>query len=221
MGIRYTQVDPEGGQNIRFPDHQLAHQYCVGRGIALGESSHNRFSLADCRNVAPRDDFDFYRSEQIAVDGCFAEVDHWAEAHRLPFENDSLDYVISSHVFEHLPNPIAALREWNCVVRDGGIVFMIVPLRNAHPGDVDRPITTFNEFLDAYLDDYTPVTHPFQEMGNRGHYHVFTIDSVKELVAKTVIGWTLEDEEEVDSKVGNGFTLVFRVNKPTGPAETA
>ena len=60
----------------------------IGRGIALGESSHNRFSLADCRNVAPRDDFDFYRSEQIAMDGCFAEVDYWAEAHRLPFAHE-------------------------------------------------------------------------------------------------------------------------------------
>lgn len=213
MGIRYTQVDPEGGMGVRFPDHRLALELCQGRGVALGESSHNRFSLPDCRNVAPRDDFDFYKSEQIKMDGCYAEVDHWAEAHRLPYEDDALDYVLSSHVFEHLPNPIAALREWNCVVRDQGIVFMVVPLRDSHPGDAERPISTFEELLDAYLDDYTHLTHPYQESGFRGHYHVYTPESVKDLVARTVIGWTLEAEETPDSKVGNGFTLAFRVHK--------
>ena len=38
--------------------------------------------------------------------GEYAVIDVQAEAHALPFEDSSQDYVISSHVFEHLPGKV-------------------------------------------------------------------------------------------------------------------
>ena len=47
-----------------------------------------------------------------------------AEAVALPLPDDTLDYLISSHVLEHLPDPISALHEWHRVLRPGGKVII-------------------------------------------------------------------------------------------------
>jgi hypothetical protein len=68
--------------------------------------------------------------------------------------------------------------------------------------------------IDAYINEYDPDTHPWQEQGRRGHYWVLTPDVLLEAVAHEQPHWELVAREDIDSKVGNGFTLVFRVNKP-------
>lgn len=126
----------------------------------------------------------------------------------------SQDYIISSHVIEHLPDPISAFIEWARLLKPGDTVFMIVPHRDAHPPDKNRPVSTVDELMAAYTECYTPDTHPYQGQGRRGHYWVFTLESMKALVEMCSIGygldWTLVHEEAIDAKVGNGFTLVYR-----------
>jgi ubiquinone/menaquinone biosynthesis C-methylase UbiE len=39
---------------------------------------------------------------------------------RLPFTNESVDFVINSHVLEHFFDPIKAIQEWLRVVKKGG-----------------------------------------------------------------------------------------------------
>jgi len=57
-------------------------------------------------------------------------------------------------------------------------------------------------------------THPWQKQGRRSHYRVLTPDVLCDLVQMSFPYWEEVAHEEVDSKVGNGFTLVFQVNKP-------
>src|SRR5687768_664147 len=57
------------------------------------------------------------------------DADFYGHACALPFHDHSLDYVIASHVLEHVANPIAALAEWYRVVRPGGIIYLVVPNR--------------------------------------------------------------------------------------------
>lgn len=45
----------------------------------------------------------------------------------LPFDDDSFDRLIATHVLEHVPAPHLALREWVRVVKPGGVLSLILP----------------------------------------------------------------------------------------------
>ena len=77
-------------------------------------------------------------------------ADYYGHACALPFHDHSLDYVIASHVLEHVANPVAALAEWYRVVRPGGIIYFVVPDRAAtfdHP----RGLTTVDHLFDDFV----------------------------------------------------------------------
>jgi len=51
----------------------------------------------------------------------------------LPFENESVDEIYSSHVMEHLTNPMQTIAEFYRILKPGGKVIIKVPYF-AHPG---------------------------------------------------------------------------------------
>jgi SAM-dependent methyltransferase len=77
-------------------------------------------------------------------------ADYYGHATSLPFHDHSLDYVIASHVLEHVANPIAALAEWYRVVRPGGIIYVVVPDRR-RTWDRHRPLSPVDHMLQDYL----------------------------------------------------------------------
>jgi SAM-dependent methyltransferase len=84
---------------------------------------------------------------------CFREfghaacrADYYGQATALPFHDHSLDYVASSHVLEHVANPVAALAEWYRVLRPGGIIYLVVPDRR-HTWEHGRPVTAVEHLL--------------------------------------------------------------------------
>ena len=56
-------------------------------------------------------------------------VDHVCSADKLPFEDNSIDEIYSRHVVEHftLKEFLKVLSEWNRVLKDGGVVYIICP----------------------------------------------------------------------------------------------
>jgi hypothetical protein len=63
-----------------------------------------------------------------------------------------VDYVVASHVVEHVPNPIQWLQMLFEILRPGGFVFLVVPDKR-FTFDFQRPPTTFGEILESYLCD--------------------------------------------------------------------
>lgn len=67
-------------------------------------------------------------------------------------KDESYDFVLSSHVLEHIANPIKALKEWDRVIVKGGYLFCVVPdMRYTY--DRKRPLTEFNHILQDYLNN--------------------------------------------------------------------
>ena len=75
-----------------------------------------------------------------------------------PIPAHSLDAVIASHVIEHLANPIAALIEFQRVLRDQGRLVLVVPDRNL-TFDAPRQPTPLSIVLDKYHRRVRDVTN--------------------------------------------------------------
>lgn len=226
---RTVETAPAGadpGKPTVFREHPVAHALLDGlSGLEIGAAAHNPFGLRT-RNVALPEGYEFYAEHQRREMGVEpAPVDIWASADHIPVPDASEDFVISSHVVEHLPNVIGAFLEWDRIVRDGGYVFMIVPLKGALPADDSRELTPLAHCVeDAYLKR-TLDTHPIAAVpgGKAGHYHTFTPDSLLQVVEWMRINrfceWEPVAREDIDRKVGNGFTLAFKVRHTTPRAD--
>jgi SAM-dependent methyltransferase len=51
------------------------------------------------------------------------------DASRLPFRSESFDGLFAGEILEHLPDPEAALAEWNRVLKPGGVLIVTTPNR--------------------------------------------------------------------------------------------
>lgn len=49
------------------------------------------------------------------------------KASDLPVDDSSIDFIFSSHVFEHLANPLGHLDRWSKKLRSGGVVLAVIP----------------------------------------------------------------------------------------------
>jgi SAM-dependent methyltransferase len=60
------------------------------------------------------------------------------------------DYVIASHLIEHIPDPIAWLQDIARTLRVGGILSLIIPDKR-YCFDINRRTTEISDLVDAYL----------------------------------------------------------------------
>ena len=61
-------------------------------------------------------------------------------------ESNSMDFVLSSHNIEHVANPIKALREWLRILKENGLLVLVVPHKE---GTFDhlRPVTSLEHLI--------------------------------------------------------------------------
>lgn len=187
-----------------FPESKLAHELLDGlKGIEIGSSAHNGFGL-DTINVDRIHhtslEFIEYAKEQLRLCGEVAEVDVVAPGDKLPFEDKSYDFVISSHVIEHFYDPIAAIKEWARVAKK--YIYIICPLRDALPSDIDKPLTTLHEHQLRHVSEI--------KLSSDEHHSRWTPQSFKEMCEW--FGFRVEYIQERDDKVGNGFCIVIKLS---------
>jgi GT2 family glycosyltransferase/Flp pilus assembly protein TadD/glycosyltransferase involved in cell wall biosynthesis len=196
-----------------FPESALAHQLLDGlKGIEIGASAHNPFGL-NTRNVGL--DLGGYTKEQLDITGTYATLDIVAPADTIPLDDDSEDFVLSSHVIEHCPDMIKALIEWYRVIRKGGYLYIIVPFRDAAPTDKGRPLSEWSHLVDDYIRGVTSETEPEANGIPFGycHYHVFDSSNMQTFMQQIFDErLQLVAQQEPDDKIGNGFTIVYRKN---------
>lgn len=132
----------------------------------------------------------------------------------------SYDFLLASHVLEHIANPIKALHEWRRVT--SGMMAIIVPNRE-RTFDHYRPLTTVGHMLEDF-EKGTPesdLSHVEEEValhdyamhdpcggpeGNRArvvqnatyrclHHHTFSPDNLREVL--TIAGISVERVERI------------------------
>lgn len=191
---------------LRRRDSKLVTHYLQGlKGVEIGGAAHNRFYL-DAINVDRFGGTDtVYKRAERRLALRAAKVDVVAPGDDLPFADDSYDFVFSSHVIEHFPDPIRALLEWVRVSRM--YVVVIAPHRD-RTFDADRPLSTVDELLTRHREG-------FRSEEDR-HWSVWTCESFVAMCKS--VGLSVIDYQDPDDKVGNGFTVVIDASvTPTVP----
>ncbi len=175
------------------------------KGIEVGASAHNNYHL-DALNVDRWGESDtIYKKEERRLALHTAKVDVVAPGDDLPFEDDSFDFVFSSHVIEHFPDPIRALMEWRRVARR--YVVAVVPHRD-RTFDADRPLSTVEELVERNTTDV--------RSDEDRHWSVWTRESFVEMCDE--IGLRVVDSLDPDDKIGNGFAVVIDASAAPQPA---
>jgi len=190
---------------MKFKESELAHKYCKGKGIELGPSSHNSFGLEDCLMISPEEKLEFWNQSQRLMGEEPTVIDLFGNAENIPIEDSSIDYVLSSHVIEHVPNPIKAFIEWDRSLKKDGVIFMIFPKRDADPKDKDKPVSILESFIEQYK-------HPLPLTDDYCHIWIFTLQLMIDIIEwcniQKLIDWEIIEKHETDDKVGNGHTIV-------------
>ncbi len=175
---------------------RLASSYLKGlRGVELGGSSYNSFFL-DTINV-DYSETPSTADPQLRLAGRVLPVDVIATADELPFADDEFDFVLASHVIEHLTDPIRGLKEWVRVASK--YVYVIVPDRNIY--DRERPLTSLEEQLERYRIRWT---NPGDGMT---HWSVWSPESFVELC--NYLELPVLELQVPDDKRGNGFAVLL------------
>lgn len=136
--LEYITAVANGFQYCRKSHKRLTSKWLRGKGIEIGPFK------TPIEGICPYyvDKFREFAGERCLVDVC-------SDPGELPFKTDSFDYVASSHVFEHIANPIAAICEWYRVLRPGGIIYMVVPDRR-FTWDRSRNLTSCEHMFEDY-----------------------------------------------------------------------
>jgi len=173
------------------------------------------------------DNFEFNKKKQNGKQIIADAIDLTA------ISSDSYDFMLSSHVIEHVANPIKALYEWKRIIKSEGYLAILVPNRK-QTFDWKRPLTQFKHIIDDYKnnikeDDSTHFEeiiklhdisidgnvdsyddHVNRTLNNKNikvaHHHTFDMDLLIELLKYC-------DFEVIDSQIFKPYHLMVIVQK--------
>ena len=123
----------------------------------------------------------------------------WKDGTPLPSyfnANEKFDFVVSSHVMEHVPNLLGFLQQQRQVCKDEGIICFVVPDVRLS-GEHFRPLTTPAQLIEAFLLNRDK---PSPGMVYEASYHIFDWPGLANLKARHVLetkrGYTTEQAME-------------------------
>jgi len=192
--------------SFHFRESALANHYLKGLwGIEIGGSAHNAFNL-NTLNIDYTDDYSSeFKQKEMEVCGQYMKVDIVANGDDLPFKDNTVDFVISSHVIEHFYDPIKTIEEWLRVVKPGGYIYIIAPHKE-RTFDRDRPRTALAELIERHHHPIDPA------LDDHHHWSVWITEDFLELCQH--FHWPVIAFQDVDDKVGNGFAIVIQKPYP-------
>ncbi len=148
------------GAPLRWAENTYLRSYLQGAGVEIG-GLWKKFKVPSTSKVWYLDrlsEEDLARHYSEINTGIVAP-DVVADAESVPLRD--LDFIIASHVLEHLPSPLKALKSWYEALRSGGVLLLKVPDKR---------------FTFDHRRERTPLKHLIEEHENpdridtRAHY---------------------------------------------------
>ncbi|EAZ91309.1 methyltransferase 24 [Crocosphaera chwakensis CCY0110] len=102
---RILEIGAGSGQHLRYVRHQFREYVMTDQSTAMLEQAKSNYPSS--------------LRERITI--CSSD------AYKLRFDSESFDRLIATHVLEHLYYPHQVLREWDRVVRSGGVLSIVLP----------------------------------------------------------------------------------------------
>jgi SAM-dependent methyltransferase len=140
------------GALLRWLENRYLQRFFQGSGMEIG-ALWRRFPLPRKARVwyVDRLGRDALAGHYPDLQGRILPPDLLADATQLPVRPNSLDFLIASHVIEHLPFPLMALRSWYEALAPGGVLLLKVPDKR-YTFDVHRPRTSLAHLVDEHHD---------------------------------------------------------------------
>ncbi|MDR3468092.1 MAG: methyltransferase domain-containing protein [Xanthobacteraceae bacterium] len=95
-------------------------------------------------------------------------IDDGSELTELDDTGEGFDFILASHVFEHLPNPIRFLQRCQRALKPNGRLILLIPDRR-FCFDFLRPVSTAGQMVEAFFQDRS--VHSAAAMFDHHAYH--------------------------------------------------
>lgn len=219
---------------------RLAAEFIRGEGVEIG-ALHQPQEVPEGAKVRYLDRLstDELRSEYPELDALeLVEVDIVEDGEDpRSIGDESIDFLIASHVIEHCEDPVGTIKNWLRVIRPGGVIFLVVPNRKRtfdrlrSPTRVDHLLTDHREGPEGsrkqhYLDWVEALEGPdvdtdaraeeLMAQGYRPHFHVWSPDEFRDSLLQIAEAERLPLEIAATRQNFREFMVVIR-KTPDGP----
>ena len=184
---------------------EIVNKYLLGlKGVEIGRASYANYGIdainIDRVDIIKTNNDNVYFKQQMELGNTITEVDLIADGDNLPFKDNTLDFVFTSHVLEHFYDPIKALQEWYRVIKIGGYVFMIIPHKER---TYDKDRTNLNELINRHNQIIKT-----EEQFTDKHHSVWITEDVLELCK--YLKMNVIEYHDVDDCRHDGFIIVIQ-----------
>ncbi len=188
--------------SFKFQESACAHRYLDGRrGLEIGGAAHNPFGLKTLNVDYSSSNTTAFKQAEYSYCGECLKVDIAAPGDKLPFKDNTWDFVINSHVLQYFYDPVAAVEEWFRVIKPGGYIFMIIPHKDK-TSEWNKPRTRLAEIVERH-EHFNPIVSD-----HHTRYSIWTTEDFLEIC--DYYKWNVVECHESDDKVGNGFMIILQ-----------
>ena len=106
--------------------------------------------------------------------------------------SEKYDFLLSNHAIEHMANPIKCMKEWIRVLKDNGILVVIIPHKEG-TFDRHRLVTKLSHLIDDHEND----------VGEEDRTHIAEIIELSDLRRDPDAGTRLDFEKRLEANYEN------------------
>lgn len=170
--------------NLIYRDRWVAEQAALipsrSRVLDVGAGSCPYRSLfAHCEYRAQ--DFAALKDDQLRFGG-YGKIDYVCDAASIPSDDGSFDAILCTEMLEHVPDPVAVIKEFARLLKPGGQLMLTAPLGS---GIHQAPHHYYGGFTPYWYQHFLAQTG-FQDIkvvANAGSYKFFSQEAVRFLIS--------------------------------------